>query len=258
MFRGFQNTGKSIITFSPSNMFSGFAATQFSENTLPIVTTGIEAWWTSQSGITLSGSNVTSWVDLIGGYNLQPTTSQPTYNAANPLYRAYPTLGFTSSQNLLAGNILNIGTNAGLTIVAVVNLTGSSATFLSKSSNASDQTAGTWSLQYYTGSIYFTYGKGVGYAQVLTNFTPPATAVITGIIDRTNGLIWCYVNYVSVSGTTPATLTNVTPVFPLGINAVSGSSGVATVMEIIMYNQALSQTQVNQNVAYLKSKYGIS
>ena len=254
MFNGFQQTGQSILTFSPNNLTYGFPANAFSANTLPIVTTGIAAWWTAQSGVSLSGSNVTSWVDLIGGYNMQPTTAAPTYNTANTAVRSYPSLGFTSTQNLSAGNILNIGTNAGFTVVAVVNLT-SAYVFLSKSTAISDTTAGCWSLQNYQSNVYFTYGRGGGYTQIATPSTT-GVAVITAIVDRIKGLVWCYVNYASTSGAITATLSNVTPAAPLTINGVIGGGYSPVIMDVIMYNKALTRDQVNQNVTYFKSKYG--
>ena len=255
MFNGFQQTGQPRATFSPSNMFSGFPERTFSANVLPLVTDGIQAWWTSQSGITLSGANVTSWVDLLGAYNLQPTSGSPTYNTGNPLYRGYPSLGFTSAQNLSAGNILNIGTNTGITIMVVVNLT-STIGFLAKAVGVSDTTGGNWSLQYFGGNVTFTFGQGGAFVRSNTPCTTPTTVVATGVLDRTNGLLWTYVNTLASSTAASTTLTNYTPTSSLGINTTT-TVGATNVMEIVMYNQALTQTQVNQNVAFLRAKYGI-
>ena len=256
MFNGFQQTGQPRATFSTSNMFSGFPERPFSANILPIVTDGIQAWWTSQSGITLSGSNVTSWIDLLAGYNLQPTGGSPTYITADPLYRGYPSINFTSAQNLLAGNILNLGTNAGNTFVAVVNLTSASNAFLSKAITLGDNTAGTWSLQYFSG-YRFTLGQGASYVRASISFTVPATIVITIVTDRTAGLSWAYANNLAVSAAISTSLTNFTSTAPFGINAFSGVAGALTMMELLSYNQALTPTQIYQNVAFLRAKYGI-
>lgn len=258
MFKGFQQTGQPRATYNSSNLFGGFPETVSSTNALSPVTTGIEAWWISQTNITASGSNVTSWVDSIGGtYSLQPTTTSPTYNGGNSLYLGYPSLGFTSTQNLSAGNVLNIGTASGLTVIAVVNLTSTSGAFLSKASSLADTTAGTWSLHFASNAVTFYYGQGTAVSTSST-FATPATSVVTGVVDRTNGLIYCYVNYITPGGAAiTATSSNVTPTAVLGLNAIAANVGAFTIMEIMMYNQALTQIQVYQNVAYLRSKYGI-
>ena len=268
MFNGFQQTGIRAITNNPSNMFAGFSERAIGGgSTTNIIQNGLAAWWLSQQGVVLNGSAVASWTDVIGGYTFTQATAtnQPTFISADSTYNGYPSITFPSStQTMSAGNVLNIGTQAGMTIImALANLHapgGVAVQPIIKSNSA----GGSYFINMYNDSSnnnYLSY-----FVDTSTNQTPyiqttssiSTKYVAAEIIDRTNGILRTYQNYVTSTVAISTSLTNYTPSSSLLLNQASSASLAGyTVMEIIIYNRALSLTEIGLNISILKAKYGI-
>lgn len=270
--KGFQQTNTTRYIYAPTQAFNGFNKYGFSENQSPyIVDDSLYAWWDTQTGVVLnvigSATTVSSWTDKINGYSFTQgsATNQPTYIISDPNYRGYPSINFsTSSGNLMsAGNILNLGTLAGFTIMMVSSCFNNLRSGMIKG-NGNSAVIGDWGLNYGTPQNNITFKDASGGVNLRTCDTGNINTILGLTIDRTKGVATSYCAS-SGSGAFPITTGNIsTALTNLNSNDVLYLNGVNTsygngmgVLEIIAYTRALTQTEMNQNFRNLKSKYGI-
>ena len=149
---------------------------------------------------------------------------------------------------MTAGNVLNLGTLAGMTIMYVIKPT-SVVSLLTKSSALNANSGGEYSFYGSGGIFYCTY-----YDTGLHFCNPPITTsncVLTQMIDRTGGALYGYTNLNSALVGINTALTNFTPTAAFNLN-----SGTYAILEIIVYNRTLTAVEMNQNVTNLRAKYG--
>ena len=282
MFKGFQNTSNNPrVTQNTSNLFAGIPSiTSTSSVPYSVINDGsIIAWWNGSYGVTTTtASTVSSWVDVIGGYTFSQSTAslQPTFIASDPLFNGYPSINFGTTSTLSAGNVLNIGTLAGMTMIIVGrtnNVTSAGLAFLSKDSGSNPANNGEYQIHVYPGTnLANSYYDSGGLRFPTQTVIPLSCNIISSnVIDRTAGLLSAY-NYVpyqfignttyningAVSSASTAIVTgttNYTPTAPLNIN--KSNTGL-TLLEIIYYNRALSYTEASQTILALKNKYKFS
>ena len=266
--KGFQQIGTSKYIYAPTQIFGGFIKNIFSENQNPyIVDDNLYAWWDTQNGITLnsSASTVAAWTDKINGYTFTQgiATSQPTYNASDSNYRGYPSISFSGSNLMAAGNILNIGTLAGFTVILVSASYNNVRSSFMKGSNASPN-VGSWSISYATPQNQVGYKDATSSYSLTTCNTGNINTIVGLTIDRTKGVMTSYASsngggiFPIATANISTTLTNLNSGDQLYLNAINASyGGGVVVLEIIAYTRALTQAEINQNVRALKSKYGI-
>ena len=264
MFKGFQNTGKTRITYATSQMFQGFPSNNFAQSPNPwIVTDSIIAWWDSQNGITLnSGTTVSAWADKISGVTLTQATAvnQPIYTSANSSYRNYPSVNITvAAQNMSAGNVLNIGTDAGRTIFMVSHSTASSGGYTMGKNIPFGLANGDYAFINNSGgdNMGFQYHDGVSAKACYPNTVTDSALVSSLVIDRTNGLLTGYANYYNTASIAISTsLSSLTSTNNFAINNRSGFGAPTYYFEIIIYNRTLTPAEISQNTSSLRAKYG--
>jgi hypothetical protein len=82
------------VTLTATNVFGSDSDTQaFQVQTVPTETQG---WWRASDGITLNGSDVSSWVDIVNSIPLNQATAanQPVYNATDANFNNKPSISF--------------------------------------------------------------------------------------------------------------------------------------------------------------------
>ena len=62
----------------------------------PADATGIKYWWRADSGVTLSGTDVTAWEDQIAGHTLTPSATSPKFVASDTSMNNQPAIEFGS------------------------------------------------------------------------------------------------------------------------------------------------------------------
>lgn len=83
------------VTLTATNVFGSDSDTQaFQVETVPTET---QAWWRASEGITLNGSDVASWEDIIQSIPLSQATAarQPVWNATDANFNNKPSISFT-------------------------------------------------------------------------------------------------------------------------------------------------------------------
>ncbi len=259
-FFGYQGVYTNVENDQPIFGFVGFPGIATGVVAQPMVTSGIVAWWLSTSNITLNSTTVSHWVDVVGGFDLlQATTaSQPSYTLSDANFNGYSSLTFTTAQSLDAGNILNIGTQAGQTVIIVFKNLNAGLTFRPVSKSGLSLTNGDYGVDPITTTMEVFY-QDAGGARVADPSTTATneSAVVVNVIDRTAGFLTGYKNNSSASTAINTALTNFTPTSTFNVNGVSTRQGNITVLEIIVYNRALSVGEVAQDVNFLRAKYRI-
>ena len=269
--KGFQQTNTTRYIYAPTQAFNGFNKYGFSENQNPyIVDDSLYAWWDTQTGVGLntagSATTVSSWTDKINGYTFTQAnaTYQPTYVASDPNYRGYPSINFATAANLMAaGNILNIGTLAGFSVILVSSSFNNARSSFMKGSNASPN-VGSWNISYATPQNQAGYKDATTSYGLTTCNTGNINMIVGLTIDRIKGIMTSYSstngsgNFAISTANISTTLTNLNSGDQLYLNAINANvGGGIVVLEIVAYTRALTQAEMNQNVKNLKSKYGI-
>ncbi len=263
LFKGFQKTGNYAITIKPTQMFNGFPSSTFADF-FPqgnfITDTSLQEWWSSDFGITLA-TGVSSWIGHIAGYDLAQATgaAQPTYNTADPLWNNYPSLTFDGSNDVLnAGDVLDVGTNTGWTVMVVgTYLSGTTAVIVGKSGNTS-AVLGDYTVNNLSGTTRFLWGDGSIRSASGGTITSTSRMVQAGILDRAIGTVYNYLNNgLPATGacTVSSANANITAGFQVGMFAAVFYN--VKVLEVLVYNRALSASEIGINYNFFKAKYNL-
>jgi hypothetical protein len=218
------------------------------------VQSGLTLWLKADMGVSTSGSNVTSWTDQRGNYNVSPNgEAGPTY-VTNDI-NGKPGVRFSGSQSLY--NSSNIGLNADLTMVVV-----------GASSNRTKN-----QVELYLGGISSnTTSRGMGYVNGYQSFTgfgddvsggaaPNVNTFTTQIVtlNASKNSINFYLNGSANGSPGIAGLNNIQPGITIG--TIHGYSQdyhtVGDIAEVLVYDHQLSSTDLQQVGAYLADKYGL-
>jgi alpha-tubulin suppressor-like RCC1 family protein len=214
-----------------------------------VLTTGLEAWYKADSGVTLGiGSNVISWADQTGNNNLsqQAELGQPTLIASDS--NGEPGLRFGGSQSLTSPNSLGVGVNADMTIVAVgMTTTPANQQYSLYLGNG---TAGeTRALGYQSSNEFFdaTGSSASGAAAPSAN----AFATEAASINSTLTSVTFYQNGVQTATGSISGLSNPS-------NGISlGTAWQGDISEVLVYDHQLSSSELQEVGVYLADKYGL-
>jgi hypothetical protein len=220
---------------------------------------GLSLWLKADAGVTLSGSNVTSWADQSGnGNNATSPDTNPTFLSSS--INSKPAISFNNDGSWMQIPQSNIGDNGNISIFIVIN--------------------------YYSGYIFLNKGDAATFGDTSWEFS---TITGFGFVDTNNGdPIWNAVE-VSVDTDTPQILegfsnagvsqlafngsnsgspssanvgfNNISQYIGIGGGGTNGqSSGEpldARIAEIIIYNRQVTTPERQQVEAYLNTKYAI-
>lgn len=218
------------------------------------VTSGLVVSLRADYGVSTSGSDVTTWSDGSGnGYNASPSTGTPTYSASG--MNSKPTV------NLTSGNVLGGSTsldNDDWTVIMVYNYTGYGSLFGMN---------GLTSLGTYLDQIFVNYGDNNHWLYCGARYNNDNSY---GLVTATG---FAYIATLKFDGTNTTLYRNgATGAGPTvgGSNrnknaAVGGSftsykinGGAMNVGEYLIYNRALTNTELNSVHHFLGTKYNIS
>jgi len=263
IFNNIIKQSNNALVRSPQSIFAGIVRSPFQYSVLPFPQPdSIVAYWEGGSGITI-GTGVSAWVDRIGGVSFAQGTAanQPTYIQYDSNYNNQASLTFDNTDSLSAGDVFDIRTLAGMSVMIFCKITNSAANSasLNKSSAGGSgvgANAGEYAINVggtnMTGSFYDTTGR------VTTGITDTAVnskaQLYSLVIDRTNGLLSMAING-GTAGTvaigTALTDFNAGASFSIRKNAVT-----LVVLTVLVYNVALTTAELNQIAGVLKQKYG--
>ena len=261
-FKGFQQTGVYGLTRKPTNLFGGVPSNTSNIGSLQYSNLpNLVGWYNNSDGVT-TATGVSAWVDRVSATSLAQSTgaSQPTYTQQVQTLNGNSKITFTAGQFLTAGDVFDIRTNTGYTICMYGKLTASNSNrlFYGKSTNNGVLT---------TAGEYGIRGAGVGLisGQFFDNVSLKSTGtyaydssnyfLYSLVVDITNSLLSLYVNDKPVS---IVAISNTIVDYNNGISFGIGNATTIALefLEGIIYQTALSQSEISQNLLALKNKFG--
>lgn len=226
------------------------------------VINNLALWLRADTGIVLTGSNVSQWNDLSNsGNNVVQATpaSQPIYNTTSNLVNFNPSLSFNGSNSVLAktGGMLGTGTYNGAALFSVDN-----PTTLACGRPIFEYTTGGNAVSivapWCDNNLYFNYGPSyiAIAAGAVTNITNLYAANSTN--TPSNSQVIKLNNKTMISATNATTYTGNNS--DLGIGALSNGTNSfnGLIPEVIAYTGGLSTTDLQKVQSYLAIKYGIT
>lgn len=264
LFKGFQQAGAFGLTQKPTNLFMGFTESSFGGGTLNLAqTANLVGYFRNNNSITVA-TGVSSWVDAISGANLAQGTGalQPTLSYLGNTLSNTSKISFASTQFMSAGDVFDIRTNTGWTVQFYMKITpyiGRRTFGKASSTSASPTIAGEYCFS--NNGVGF---QGQFFDNVSLKTALSSTTIDTNnyylyslVIDITNSLLSVYQNekvICSVAISNTAVDYNNGSAFFLGS---SGSNQTIDALEGLVYQVALTQDEVANNVAVLKEKFGV-
>lgn len=215
----------------------------------PLDIPGLHLWFRADSGVGLSGSNVTSWTDVVQGDVFAPSLGTPTFNASDAGLNGQPSITFNNA---------NVDSGAGATAPA----SSSGCTMAVVLYHVANVNNGSWFhyvsnqeelRQNGTGGIVFWKS-----AVTLSGLSTSAGHYLIGTYDETSNTASLYVD----AGTSPVTAANTTDtpdVATLGI----GSRRAGTlptnsrIAECCLWPRELTATEVAALAAYFATRYAL-
>jgi hypothetical protein len=206
----------------------------------------------------------TVWRDISGNQYTGSLTNGPTFSSTN-----YGSIGFDGvDDNVVLGNVLNIGTNS-ITLSAWVKLNTGSGTMGIIGKTSQRSYVGRYAIYIETSNINALFQPVSNYT-IATSVTPYVDGKFHNIcltINRT-GFMTLYIDSTSVgtpvdvSSTSGVNLNASTDYFYIG--AYGNSTGQTpalflngNIAQTTVYNRALSSAEVLQNYNATKQRYGL-
>lgn len=268
----FATVNSESVTFYCSDASQGFASWSqlYGE---PTDIPNLEAWWESDRGITVDGSNgVISWADWTGKYLLTSSTAdRPNLNYFfvdnGKSFR--PSVTFSGSQRMAAGDVLDLGTTSMTWFLCVASNPTQQSRIIDKRGTG----AGPGTIGYQVSNI----GAEGDFDNTIvddgTQFIRPAATgdlwgnnfvqTLTVQMDRSAGRLRCFVEGISEGVDTDAAMINWNITNALDF-AVGQSSNLdpgneqeftGEIMAMICFRDLVSGSDRNRMEAYLNSRY---
>lgn len=209
-------------------------------------TTSLYAHWYADAGITKDGSDyVSSWVDQINSLDLAQGTgsSQPLWT--NSVVNSLPVVRFDGTDDRLAGTWTAIGATSTVYVV-----------FANRDAGAEDaiwHSSSYWGILKGTSLITSFYNNG---ARTFTNGTSDGAWQVVGVTRRADTVNYIKVTDASVqtlAGTSAGTLNN----FSIGDRNFLSEPADCDIAEVLIYNAAHSDSQMQDVHDYLTDRYGL-
>jgi len=261
--KGFHQVGNYGLTRKITNAFGGFPSSNFETGVLPYANLpNLVGWFNNGDGITLA-TGVSAWVDRIAGASLAQATGalQPTYTQQVQTINGKNKIAFTSAQYMSAGDVFDIRTNTGYSasIYAKLTVTAANRFLFGKSVNALNPTVvGDYSISCAGANLLI--GKFYDNVSIKSTASfivdPNNYYLYTIVVDITNSLLLIYINerpVITVAISNAAVDYNSGNPFQIG----SSTSTIAfDFLEALVYQVALTQSEIAQNSISLKGKFG--
>lgn len=244
-----------------------FNGTEYVPATLPFINpqsiSGLQLWLRSDIGITLSGSEVVSWMDQSGTGDINKNMNgggsalNPTINSSDADYNSYPSVNFlqSSSQYMLSVGNWSIPLGQPFTVFIVGNDDGNTSNNQCYFSNTASTNP---SMFVYSPSgpfVYLMEASSICYTAIQPTGDPEVFRMEYNSPNST----------MSISTATPNISSQNTGSTTLGTNGfVLGAYNNDTaclngkLVEVIVYDNILSSVEVAQVQNYLSARYSIS
>lgn len=224
----------------------------------PLRLSGLSLWLKADSGVTLSGSNVTAWADQSGNGNNATANNNPTFISSSINNR--PAISFNGDTSWMQIPQNNIGDNGNISIFAVLNYTSGGIIF--NKGDAATFEATSWEFSIITGFGFVDTNSG----NPFWNAVPVSIATNTNLILE--GFSSSGVSQLAFNGTNSGSASgacsgfnNISQFIGIGGGGTSGENQNsplnARIAEIIIYNRQVTTAERQQVEAYLNSKYAI-
>lgn len=262
IFNGIIKSDNNSLVRKPTTAFAGIVGFPLTYAVLPYAQpNNLVGWFNNADGIT-TATGVSAWVDRISGASLAQGTGalQPTYTQQVQAINGKNKIAFASTQYLSAGDVFDLRTNGGVTVCYYGKIISSSAnrTLCGKVGIATGavSVAGEYKFQMAATTISAQFFDTAAKTTGTASFDPNNYYLYTLVVDRTNSLLSLYINE-SVVAT--VAISNAATDYNNGSPFIIGTSNTLQVMEtmeVLVYQSALTQAEVSQNVTALKGKYG--
>lgn len=228
----------------------------FNRTFQPVDISGCQLWLDAadSSSITLSGSNVTAWVDKSGNGNNTTIRGIPTLATVS----GNKYINLTSGSAGFNGSISITGNTVSTFAVIIIPANATNAARIVSLGNTADLDYNSISrvILYLPFSADIrTYRNGI-IATISNTASTTIPRIVAAVYDNTNGYV--YLNGNSSSGASNGTFA--ISAYGVGINAryTDGEYFTGYVGEVIVYNTAVTNSQRIQIEAYLAQKWNIS
>ncbi len=232
---------------------------------VPVPVSGLVAYGRFDQRITLNGSNVSSWGDLVGANNLVQATSgnQPAFMTGGVNGKSFVRMTSTGAKYLL-GSFTSQLTGTGLTVLVVATVTSTAAGRIMSAyagSAVNDFDAGSMTVDTASATQQSIVDSGA-----ITKSVQTVSSMATGLSGvwsaRFNGTN-CIVRMGGVDGSTVADTTSFAlNKFSFGIgwqgSAIAGQQTTQDVYEWAIYNRALAGADFTAWSAYTTTEYGLA
>ncbi len=205
-------------------------------------------WYRGDLGVTLNGSTVSTWSDQsgVGNHLTQASaSSQPTFNAANSNFSNQPTLDLDGSNDWMSGGASYAEPN---TIVVCARNSGSGSAY-HVLCDGSGSNLRLMRVEITSQQLIVYGGSSLGDGTWTTNSKHSVAGVFNGASSSVR------MDSVTTSGASGA---GASTGFTLG--AAGGGAGSipwqGSIAEVLMYNRALSTTELDRIFSYLTGRYG--
>lgn len=224
---------------------------------LPTQVSGLLAWYRGDLGITLNGSNVSSWEDQSGnGFTLVQGTAnkQPAYTASSAIFNNLPCLRGNGVNNVLAC-LSNVWPTTNFTVISVIASVSGGATGEYFSCL---QGGGNAALHFYGGSETEFKRASTGASKTLTSATK-SIITYTGSGSGAGSIEKAYLNGGNVN-----TVSDLAPIISNRALYVFGADATPIFprkydnAEFMIFNRAISDNERVNLEYYLALRYAIT
>jgi hypothetical protein len=233
---------------------------------------GLALWLKADAGVTLSGSNVTSWADQSGnGNNATARTGNATF--VSSVINGKPVLRFDGTANLITNNFFVNNYNTPITIIAVSKASASTvrggqptARYIVGVTNNGGYQFGFSYGAYETANPNFSNSYGISYVSGLdiqSSAMGENKKRIASTINNGSEISF-FLDGTLIGTADPADQSggnNSTGAFSIGSDVVLDEIDyffcVCDIAEIIIYNRQVTSPERQQVEAYLNTKYAI-
>jgi hypothetical protein len=245
-----------LAPFQLANVVSSFT---------PASLSGLSLWLKSDSGVTLSGSNVTAWADQSGNGNNAVTNigEEPTF--VSSFLNGNPAIEFNGR-----GQIMQIADTNSLDFLSISSFivleylgqgTGNNIVYIKNANAGSPQNEAMYGLVATIGD-YVSFPQNVdGWSDYQTqiNIQNSIPRILSMTYDGTNQNVYSNGNFSNTFniGGNIATSTGILQIGGYNKSFNDEEYFYGQIAEIIMYNRAVTSTERQQVESYLNTKYAI-
>ncbi|HNF72351.1 MAG TPA: LamG domain-containing protein, partial [Chitinophagaceae bacterium] len=238
----------------------------------PIPTLGLKLWLRADSGVNLSGNNVTQWNDLSGNNlnAIQGNSSKQPQWVANAM-NGNPVVHFDGSDDILAASVLPLSSTNKATVI-IVNKALNNGICVEQSRNVNSSAGGFYIYDNYQNNGWAAAVKGNAagpfsnyVSTFISNTLSYAPKLIVASFDKSQGSYQNQIksrmngtDMVNASGYGGTHTDNfVNDTLFIGGRQTGNAYLEGDIAEILVYNRLLSTTERNQVENYINQKYNV-